>query len=593
MLLLSYFDASKTKDLILEKKRHELLEISSILKDCFHLSLEEILIRENAFKLDTDQQAQLLSRHLQPLVTELSKTYPGYELGFHSQELGRVLAFAPNLKPDFLTKPQDSAYQEIYNLVWGNQPALCVSYPVYLDGKLIGHTWSSYKTTAINKEFYLYLAGRLILVFVLWLAAASFIWLIFQRIESALKNLATQILKEDDSKENFKEFPELLPILDTIIALRENLKDQNRELQQTKFSYLNQAKNLRKLIDMNPLGIISVDNTGNIQVINETYLSYYPDLKKMNLLGQPFRLITQLANFPYEETPLIKALHGQETKKAYIEVFGRKFSISAYPIRDSFDQEILGSIALLQDITEEENLRLEVERMDRLNLVGKMAASLAHEIRNPLTAVRGFVQLMMIKDQKNPSSSLNIVLNELDRTNQIIADFLTLARNRTVIKIKSSLNTIISSIYPLLEAVAIKQDLTIKLDLDKQLPDLLLNEREIKQLLLNLGHNGLEAMEPGHQLTIKTKCQDQKVLLVVIDQGCGIPPEKLDKLFEPFYTTKENGTGLGLPVCWSIAKKHQANIAVQSGQGIGTTFTITFDPDIKESSENHFNHLAS
>jgi PAS domain S-box-containing protein len=229
----------------------------------------------------------------------------------------------------------------------------------------------------------------------------------------------------------------------------------------------------------------------------------------------------------------------------------------------------------INDITELRQMEKELYRLEQLNLVGEMAAGMGHEIRNPMTAVRGFLQILGgKKDFQDYREYFDLMIDELDRMNAIISEFLSLAKNKLVVLKSSNLNTVISSIVPLINADAAIYDKTVRLSLD-QLPHLLLDENEIRQLLLNLCRNGLEAMEPGGLLTIKTSLEDTGVILSVQDQGFEIPATVLDKMGTPFFTTKEKGTGLGLAVCHSIAARHNALIKVETSPA-GTTFYVCF-----------------
>src|SRR5690606_33717939 len=173
---------------------------------------------------------------------------------------------------------------------------------------------------------------------------------------------------------------------------------------------------------------------------------------------------------------------------------------------------------------------------------------------------------------------LRIIIEELDRANGIISDFLSLAQNRIIEKRKQNLHDVLQDMLPLLWADANMRGQTIELDLCDELPELHLNEKEIKQLILNLARNGLEAMKNQEQgkLYIATRLIGDAVELTIADTGEGIPADKLDRLFEPFFTTKSNGTGLGLPLCLSIVERHNGKIDVTSEVGSGTTFTVSF-----------------
>lgn len=232
--------------------------------------------------------------------------------------------------------------------------------------------------------------------------------------------------------------------------------------------------------------------------------------------------------------------------------------------------------SVIADLTERKHMEQEMLRMDRLNLIGQMAAGIAHEIRNPMTTVRGFLQTFMRrKEYANIHSHLDLMVTELDRANSIITEYLALARNKLLDLSQHSLNEIVASLLPLMEADALLQEKWIAAELSADIPALLLDVQEMRQLILNLVRNGLEAMSPGGQLTIGTIAEGDQVVLFVHDQGAGLPAEVLAKLGTPFVTTKENGTGLGLPICYSIAHRHNAQIEVKTGDS-GTTFMVNF-----------------
>lgn len=232
---------------------------------------------------------------------------------------------------------------------------------------------------------------------------------------------------------------------------------------------------------------------------------------------------------------------------------------------------------IIRDISSRKELEQDVSRLDRLNTVGQMAANVAHEIRNPLTTVQGYLQFFLKKpDFSNYWGHFNLLISELDRSNLIIKEYLSLCQNKTRDLKKHQLNTLIQDLYPLLKADANASSKEIRYYLDETAPDIHLDEKEIRQLILNLTRNGLEAMEPGGVITLRTNVSEiGEVTLSIQDQGKGIPPHILENLGRPFLTTKESGTGLGIAVVYRIAGDHQAKIRVDSGPQ-GTTFHISF-----------------
>jgi signal transduction histidine kinase len=191
-----------------------------------------------------------------------------------------------------------------------------------------------------------------------------------------------------------------------------------------------------------------------------------------------------------------------------------------------------------------------------------------------MTTVRGFLQMSKSMPGAPMYEYVDLMVTELDRANEIITEFLTLAKNRTSNRYSQNLNVIIDALYPLIHAEALLFDKHVLLELH-HCPNVLLDEKEIRQLVLNLALNGLEAMTQGGNLTIRTFQENGEVVLEISDEGTGIKEEILDKIGTPFFTTKVQGTGLGLAVCYSVASRHHASIHIKTSDK-GTTFLVRF-----------------
>ena len=285
--------------------------------------------------------------------------------------------------------------------------------------------------------------------------------------------------------------------------------------------------------------------------------------------------------FRFNDTAL---LHYQEvmnekrsvTFEIISEALGNKWlEISAYPTET-------GMTCFFRDITSRKISEQEFARLDRLSLVGQLAAGIGHELRNPMTTVRGYLQLLGAKPgNAAQKSTFDLMISELDRANSIITEFLSLAQLKQTELKSQNLNDILNNLYPLLESDTFTQNKQISF-IPGEIPNLKLNAKEIIQLVLNLTRNGLEAMWERGCLTVKSYLQDGKVILAIADEGCGIPPENISKVGTPFFTTKDNGTGLGLATCYKIAESHNAKIQIDSSTR-GTTFLIFFPiPDEDE-----------
>lgn len=243
--------------------------------------------------------------------------------------------------------------------------------------------------------------------------------------------------------------------------------------------------------------------------------------------------------------------------------------------------DIVCRILAFQDISAKKEMEANIARLDRLNLIGEMAAGIGHEIRNPMTAIRGFLQMLSQKDEyANDLMFFDLMIEELDRANDIIAEYLGLAKKKSVDMQPKYLDEVVKSLYPMLMADANYQEKAIYLGLGKP-PMPLIDEKEIRQMILNMARNGLEAMPAGGTLTIGTMLEGDEIVLFIKDEGQGLPPDILDKLGTPFVTTKDHGTGLGLAVCYSIAARHNARIDYETG-GEGTTFYVRFPLPVEQ-----------
>lgn len=230
-----------------------------------------------------------------------------------------------------------------------------------------------------------------------------------------------------------------------------------------------------------------------------------------------------------------------------------------------------------RDITKETQIEKEMERLARLDLVGQMAASIGHEIRNPMTVVRGYLQRLTMRDEfKNHSDEFSLLISELDRANEIITEYLSLAKNKITYRSQITLQHVLANIRPLIETEAVQKGITLHWEIIDTAP-LWIDENEVRQLILNLYNNGLEASPKNGTITLRTYTLHDYAVLEIEDQGAGIPPTIVEKIGTPFVTSKPNGTGLGLPVCYSIAARNNAKIDFTTSNS-GTTFKVLFSP---------------
>mgnify|MGYP000861560803 CR=1 FL=1 len=222
-----------------------------------------------------------------------------------------------------------------------------------------------------------------------------------------------------------------------------------------------------------------------------------------------------------------------------------------------------------------EILKAEIADFENLILMREIAEIISHEIRNPMTTVRGFLQMFIQKPSLAENKEyLKMMIEELDDVNSIISGFLAVNEGAERHIRLCDLNLIIKSIFPLIQAKANQEGKSVQIYL-QDIPDILLSIEEIRHLILKMCRNSFEAMDSNGILVISTRQEEDKVVLVIQDEGKGIDPEILEKLGTPFLTNKEMGIGLNLSVCYRIAKRHEALIEVNSSQK-GTVFIVRF-----------------
>ncbi|WP_191991972.1 PAS domain-containing sensor histidine kinase [Bacillus aerolatus] len=235
------------------------------------------------------------------------------------------------------------------------------------------------------------------------------------------------------------------------------------------------------------------------------------------------------------------------------------------------------NISVSEDITEWKTRDMMIKKRDELGVVGQLAAGIAHEIRNPLTSVKGFVQLL---GQETNNKYSEIILSELERIEFILNEFLVMAKpDHTTTMNNMNMNQIVKEILVFMNPEALLNEVEIKTDLDENLPHVNCEPKQLKQVLINLIKNAIEAMPTGGNIYVKTSIASNGFASIEVrDEGTGIPQEQLDLLGKPFFTTKEKGMGLGLMVSYKIIENHKGTIQFTSKEGKGAAAHILLPP---------------
>jgi two-component system sensor histidine kinase PilS (NtrC family) len=244
----------------------------------------------------------------------------------------------------------------------------------------------------------------------------------------------------------------------------------------------------------------------------------------------------------------------------------------------SEQNEMSGLIVTFQDLTEIRSMEENVRRKDRLAAVGRVGAGLAHEIRNPLGAMRGAIQVLESTTAKDSvhADLMKIIMRESDRLNSIITNFLSYARPKAG---NFTSVDVCEAVRETIKLIKHSPDVTERHEVIADLPDCPIeiegDSTQLKQIFWNLARNAVNAMPEGGTFRIQVeKAPNKRAKIRFSDTGLGMPPEKVEQLFEPFTTSTTGGTGLGLSIVYQIVRDHNGTINVRSAEGEGTVITI-------------------
>ncbi|MDD2717651.1 MAG: ATP-binding protein [Candidatus Wallbacteria bacterium] len=324
------------------------------------------------------------------------------------------------------------------------------------------------------------------------------------------------------------------------------------------------------ILESMPAGLLTIDTDYRINSFNSAAATFFPNLSSQ-LIGQDFKALGDSPVLNLLEDTLKSSKFTQNFEIAQGNSF---FEASSFPFKNE-KGELLGAAVTLSDKSEIKNLKHELEIKARLSLIGEMAASLAHEIRNPLSGIRMLVQVLKqdLGNQPERNEFIEVILGEVDRLDSIVSGILEYTRpsafKQSRFLLMDLLNTVCLLLKPFLEKYGVAVEInvgTLELDADFN---------KLKQVFLNLLKNGVQAMAgKATRLSINGERKNGLVIISVSDYGEGINQENLKRIFTPFFTTRESGSGLGLALVKRIVEEHSGKIEVDSVPDSGTTFRI-------------------
>lgn len=404
------------------------------------------------------------------------------------------------------------------------------------------------------------------------------------RLIQPLRNILDQVnelsVGQFEARLQVDRKDELGLLANKINAMADSLGNYTRELTQKNEENRSMKEYLESIISQTADAIHITDIEGRVLLVNPAFESLY-GWKSEEIIGSHLDFIP-----PFEEEDNRLAWRQEE------EAYGKTVSVVTETVRlrkdgscvevgisvsPIYDQEgkITAFISISRDMTEHNKMDELLRRSEKLTTVGQLAAGVAHEIRNPLTTLRGFLQMQQQTKTINTMHT-DVMLAELDRINLIVSEFLILAKPQAVQFQTKDVRFTVGDVVSLLDSEAHLHNIEFEVLFSQQPVFVHCEENQLKQVFINVLKNAMEAMPKGGKIALQLEAgQGGQAVLRVIDEGEGIAKERLHKLGEPFYTNKEKGTGLGLMVSQRIIESHRGTMLIESELGKGTVVTIT------------------
>lgn len=567
-----YVIKERGKEAILEEKRLHLQGVTLLLERHLHEQggFNGLLATYSGAANDKKARLNYLTGQLSAYTDRIAAAFENVGVGYFSREFDAIVTYGPSDQygrtvgttippehPGWRTMAEDKPMTVSGRQVRG--PIMNAMRPIHQDGQVVGYVWANELLDAIDAQAATINAAVYTLTLFGLLLSMIAVYIAIERLTSDVKRIRVGLdgLRFDLSTP-------IPPIAGEVGGIIDSINELARSVLETRSMQNN-------ILDSLGDGIVTIDSQHCISYVNPaacTLLGYRAE----EVIGKPWlAMFRQEAKF---SSLLIDTLQsGQEHRAIELEfpLAQRTLTIlsSTSLLYDGRGKQ-LGAVAVIRDISENRALQGQLARASQLAAIGEMSASIAHELRTPLTSIRGFVQYL--QDSNDPAEWKeygNIIIREVDALNRIATGLLDLARPQPLNPLPTDLTRLIEDSL-LLIAKPNGKKISFNCRLLPDLPLLELDKGQIKQVVLNLLINSIQAIDSKGEIDIETSLDADSVLLTIRDSGCGIPTADLERIFDPFFSSKPSGTGLGLPVAQRIVERHHGQLALSSQPGQGT-----------------------
>lgn len=573
ILVAGYMMKQSAEYYLLEEKKSKLAAMTVLLDSKLDPNgYTAILARRGVTNAPKEEKIKAINAELAEATDEISHASPGSGVGFYSKELDAIVAYGPSKNfghtigwpiqeshPGRQVMADDTFRVEFGTLVRGN--IMNAMRPVDRNGQVIGYIWANELTDDVHAQ----LAAMDRSIFIsIGLGMLLSMMLILAFTENVVGDVQTIIegvrrIRFDLSERIFGPHGEMGEIAATINQLAAALGD---------------AKSLSEnIMDSMADGIIAVDAQARITSINRS-AEVLTGFAAEELVGRSYKDV--FCQHVWFHSSLMDTLASGTThiggEIEYPIKHGVRWMSISTSLLKNFHGESIGAVVVLRDLSERKRLEAQVGRADRLATLGELMAGVAHEIRNPLTSIKGFLQyFQQAGTDEERAVYIPLMLRETERMNRIIESLLYFARPCELELAPTDLRRVMREAILLIRNRAEKQDIDFEVAMAEDIPLAEVDEEQFKQVFLNLLINAVQALEQGGKIAVMARflLDADAVEIVIADNGPGIPAENREKVFDPFFTTKRAGTGLGMSVVQRIILAQGGQISLEENPGGG------------------------